>query len=241
MCTVTFVPNGPQGFVLTQSRDEHVSRLPAEPPVVKQLDGVRVLHPVDGDAGGTWMAVSEAGRAVCLMNGAFEPHERNPPYRRSRGLVLLDSIAQPLKRFASSYAFEGIEPFTMVSCVLNAHQVEVNELRWDGQRVHVSKVGHTQPQIWSSAPLYSPVAMREREAWFAQWQQNRGLQPEQVLGFHQQGGAHDRYNGIRMSRSNGLGTVSITQVRATAQAASMHYHDLRTDSKALEALDFSGL
>ena len=90
--------------MLTSNRDENAARSPQhldrEEIGPKGASGARLVFPRDTAAGGTWIAASDSNRVVCLLNGAFEKHHHRPPYRRSRGLMVLDFF-----RFATSVAF----------------------------------------------------------------------------------------------------------------------------------------
>ena len=90
---------------------------------------LRLLHPKDARAGGTWLVATNNGTVACLLNGAFKKHHHSPPYRRSRGLMILDAATQynSFQNFTQHYDFEGIEPFTLVVC----ESEKVFELRWD--------------------------------------------------------------------------------------------------------------
>ena len=106
MCTVTYLPR-PQGFILTHNRDEAPMRSTRQIEQVV-LGGRLCLFPRDTGAGGAWIAAVEHGPTVCLLNGAFVRHERNPPYRRSRGLILMDFLEQPnWETFVIAYDLEG--------------------------------------------------------------------------------------------------------------------------------------
>ena len=74
MCTVTIIPQENNGFVLTSNRDEAPDRVSLAPDFYL-VDGIKLLFPKD-KMGGTWIGVSEKNRVVCLLNGAFEKHER---------------------------------------------------------------------------------------------------------------------------------------------------------------------
>lgn len=97
MCTVTYLPVS-TGFVLTQNRDEAPTRSPQIISKEKRF-GTELLFPKDTKAGGTWIATARDGRTACLLNGAFEKHKHEPPYRLSRGLVLLDFLDGPSHSF----------------------------------------------------------------------------------------------------------------------------------------------
>ena len=91
-------------------------RKPALKPEVYEIEGKKIMFPKDGEAGGTWIGATPYGRVVCLMNGAFVRHERQLPYRMSRGQVVLDAlISDNLSDFLQHYLLENIEPFTLVA------------------------------------------------------------------------------------------------------------------------------
>ena len=93
MCTATWLSEA-EGYQLFFSRDEARDRAPARPPERHVWDGVHVLAPIDGAAGGTWLAANEFGLAVCLLNastayGPLDPAE-GVDEPRSRGLLVRD-------------------------------------------------------------------------------------------------------------------------------------------------------
>jgi len=114
MCTVTFIPVEKKVF-LVSSRDECHTRKDALKPACYSVPGGKLLYPKDGEAGGTWIALNGNGNAVVLLNGGKESHEANPPYRKSRGLILLDLAAavSPSTLFFSM-DLDKLEPFTLV-------------------------------------------------------------------------------------------------------------------------------
>ena len=90
MCTVTYIPSNKDSYILTSNRDESPQRASAEIPKKYKIFDQDIFFPRDPQAGGTWIASSEENYTLCLLNGAFKKHKWNPPYRMSRGLVLLD-------------------------------------------------------------------------------------------------------------------------------------------------------
>lgn len=233
MCTVTYLPLA-NGFVLTSNRDERLSRPAAGAPAVREMGGKKILYPTDPEAGGTWIAASEQGHVLCLLNGAREKHVSSPPYRQSRGLLLLDFWRfESVSDFLQHYEFEGIEPFTL----LIAQNQSLQVLRWDGQRVDVETQTRSKPGIWSSATLYSPDTIREREQWFAEWKRaNQMFDPEAILNFHRFGGKGDVANDLVMSRPDRKQTVSISSVWVDASTVRFRYHDLVAKQGTVHAL-----
>ena len=63
-------------------------------PRVYEINGCRILFPKDPAGGGSWIAVNETRMHGVLLNGAIRAHQPEAPYRKSRGLILLDLIAE---------------------------------------------------------------------------------------------------------------------------------------------------
>src|SRR5437763_7529422 len=164
MCTVTFIPSK-EGIYLTSNRDEKHWRSAAIGPEAYAFTTGRIIFPKDGDAGGSWIAIHENGNAVVFLNGGFVFHQSKPPYRKSRGLVLIDLInhESPLASF-HEIALEGIEPFTAVIW----QGYELHECRWDGKDKYAKQAAADQPHIWSSATLYDEEVASKRKKWFEQ-------------------------------------------------------------------------
>lgn len=236
MCTVTFVP-APGGFYLTSNRDESSSRRRAVAPRTYCSGMEELIYPKDPDAGGSWIVLKKEGTAAVLLNGAFIKHIHRPPYRMSRGLVLLDIIqaAIPLTRFREM-DLGGIEPFTLV--LLSAGCLW--EVRWDGLEKHVLTLDTTRPHIWSSATLYDEQAGKERKRWFDEWYRStQWIASEDILAFHRSAGIGDQRNGLVMNRDNNMLTVSITSIVHVNGDTRMIYHDLWNDN--FTSAGFTGL
>ncbi len=223
MCTVTFIPAGNE-ILLTSNRDEKVKRSKALKPAIYPHNTGRILFPKDGEAGGTWIAAAETGHVLVLLNGALHPHDPSPPYRKSRGLILLDlADSYSPTQYFNNMNLENIEPFTLVIL----EEGSLYEARWDGQTKYFSRIDEKIPHIWSSATLYSKEIISEREKWFAAWLE-KFPEPsqEQVLEFHQQSGQDDPANAISMNREGVLRTISVTSIAKNNSETSMTYIDL---------------
>jgi len=92
MCMLSYIPLENGQYILTQNRDESIMRPNSTPPIKKQVGGVSVVYPVDPQGWGTWLGVSSAGHAAALINGGLQPHKHHPPYRHSRGLIILPEL-----------------------------------------------------------------------------------------------------------------------------------------------------
>ncbi len=227
MCTVTYLPLGKGGFVLTSNRDESIARPSSLPPAVYSVHQEEVVFPKDPRSGGTWIA-SSGHFTLCLLNGAFLKHIPKPAYRKSRGLVLLDFfLYQDVRQYVEKYDFSDIEPFTLV-VVKSGTETALTELRWDGNGVHLKEMNAAFPHIWSSVTLYTKEMILQRENWFKEWlRKTTDLTQEKVLLFHHFGGAGDPVQSVVMQRENERKrTVSITSVRKNAEGTLLFYEDL---------------
>jgi hypothetical protein len=229
MCTVSFIPSG-NNYFFTSSRDEHAERPLADLPELYRINGHTLLFPKDPLAGGSWIAINELGHVGVLLNGAGKAHRHDPPYRKSRGLVLVDLIAQssPVDTFENT-EFKGIEPFT----VILFEDKQLWSGKWDGQMKWMESLDTQKPGIWSSVTLYEPAVILKREKWFSEWlakQTHPGTLD--VIRFHQKGGDGDSSNDILMKRSDHLFTNSISTIRLSPGQASFRYLDLRAGRTA---------
>lgn len=235
MCTLTFVPIS-NGVIITSNRDEHDSRSNTLFPVKRELDDKKVIFPQDPKAGGSWIACGSDQSVAVLLNGAFEKHKHRPPYRKSRGLILLDLFKfSTLKEFSDIYDLDGIEPFTIVYYKKDTNSI-LEELRWDGLKKHISKFDVELAHIWSSASLYSPNIILERQHWFAEMLEVKEVSADNLLHFHEFGGKSDVQNNFKMDRGKGLRTISISQINIDKQKIEFKYQNLV--SNTIEKINF---
>ena len=227
MCTVTFIPFKNSIFI-TSNRDESPDR---------QAIGLKSFHsretntihfPLDEASGGSWIALSDEGRAVCLLNGGFESFIPNPPYRISRGQVVLEAAkAVDVDQFISNYELEGIAPFTLV-VFENQNLVQ---LVWDGQLKHILSLPSDQPHIWSSATLY-PLKVREwRKSLFEKWiSEKETYDRESIIAFHLMANG-DPDNGFVMNRKEIVKTLSVTSIVLKENSGSILHLDLEKSTR----------
>lgn len=233
MCTVTFIPSGDKIFI-TSNRDEKHWRSSALSPLLYAGNTGNLLFPKDGDAGGTWIAAHENGNAIVFLNGGFVRHTPGPPYRKSRGLILLYLIDCPdMETAFSALPLDNIEPFTAV--LWNTGQLL--ECRWTGKQKYIKQLPVTEPHIWSSATLYDEPVVEKRKSWFNKWlQQHKRPSPDDILHFHQFTGDGDTHNDLRMNRNGQVFTVSVTLMALTDEMTQMHYLDLKNNTAFTQQL-----
>lgn len=235
MCTVSHLPVNNR-YYITSNRDEKNVRQPALPPQTYLINGKKLLFPIDGDAGGSWIGINENGYAGVLLNGGYIKHVETPPYRMSRGLIFIEilSAESPLDSFLTENLFR-IQPFTLVLL----SQTHLYECCWDGSRKHTRMLPQEQPHIWSSVTLYEPAVIAKRKYWFSEWlKQHPAPSMEDILLFHRFAGDGDPVNDLWMNRDNRMLTVSITSMEVHPQAGKMTYYDLLINSNDQSLLPF---
>ena len=67
MCTVTIVPLE-DGYRLMCNRDEQHTRPAALPPRRLSIDGGQATMPIDPQGGGSWIAVTDGGLTIAMLN-----------------------------------------------------------------------------------------------------------------------------------------------------------------------------
>jgi hypothetical protein len=236
MCTVTFIPARDSIFI-TSNRDERPGRVTALAPAPYAMQSGKLIFPKDMQAGGTWFVTHENGNSLVLLNGAGTKHIPQLPYRKSRGLILLDMADsdEPLHVFLDA-DYRNIEPFTVIAwCEGNLF-----ECQWDGKEKKYCQLDATIPHIWSSVTLYDEAVIAKRENWFREW---LGKHPEprqkDILLFHQFTGDGDKYNDLLMDRNGIVLTVSITSLESRRDAAVLEYLDLKDNQSLSREFIFS--
>ena len=225
MCTVSFIPVK-EKIIITSNRDEKKSRKTASRPQPIVYNGQKLIYPKDADAGGAWIVMKENGDAAVLLNGAFICHTAEPPYRLSRGIVLLDIFAteRPSVAFAK-INLQDIEPFTLVLLERNC----LYEFRWDGGEKYCRQLNVDRAYIWSSATLYDGFVVKKREEWFASFLHDHPVPTQQdILNFHRFKGDGDKRNDLLMTRDGIYETVSISSILLTKGKGNMKYIDMKT-------------
>ena len=230
MCTLT-VLRGPWAspppipdleWRLVFNRDERRSRLPARPPVTRDYGSMSAVHPIDGDAGGTWIAATSNRVVLALLNGpASDEAGHSGPFESRGSLIPLLMAACPASARDVPIAAIEAARFRAFHLVL-ADDREVVEVRSDGRRV-TEVTRDDAPRIIRTS---SSVDTRRVCAW--RLRAFERLVPASACAaqdaFHRHRDA-DPGRGIQMSRPDAC-TVSITTVDLTRDRLTMTYQPL---------------
>ncbi len=238
MCTVTFLPTDASvgGYLLTTNRDESPSRRPASPPESTLIGGRAVLLPRDAEAGGTWIAVDDAGRAVCLLNGdrprpSAGTDASAPP---SRGLLVLDLMEDPRPAIVADRLRERIgrdalpyRAFKLLVIDPTGGPGEPAALHMDWDTVEWSQHSVEGPGLLVSSTFRrEDVNAHRARAWDALLEQlpaDHAARRERMVGFHGEHGPQgaDAF-GVCVHREDAR-TVSSTMVEVGPGEVAMHY------------------
>lgn len=226
MCTVSFVHSNGK-IIITSNRDEQVLR-PALDPEMYTIGDKKVYFPKDPKAGGTWFAVDENANVIVLLNGASEKHQWKPPYRKSRGLIVLDLIGSvsPFLQW-KTIDLDKIEPFTLVLY----EQKQLHQLRWNGFEKESVSLNPEQHYIWSSSTLYPENIRKMRAKWFEKFMEKPGIDEIELFNFHRYTKDENSENGLVINRNGILKTLSITQAVIGNNNVNLLHHDLLNDKE----------
>jgi uncharacterized protein with NRDE domain len=183
MCTASWLP-GTDGYFLCFNRDESRSRLPGRPPSLGMANGLRVVAPSDGNHGGTWIGVNEAGLTVAVANRYQVPRPPVPLDRISRGLLVMELLGlrslRDLERALSDRRLQRYEPFTLLGLERGA---PAHLWNWNGETLAVSRQEEPGLLLASSAADQEAAAAARRDT-FAQAAALGPLDPKALAAIH---------------------------------------------------------
>lgn len=241
MCTLTIIrhkdPLSGQSCVrLAFNRDEQRTRPAARPPEIEQFGRQRAILPRDPKGGGTWIAVSDAGVGLALMN-AYAGGALPPPGEKSRGLIipsllecdtLASAVQQALNTDVRPYA-----PFRLI--VLDDR--ELVELANHGPRLRVrSREPLELPRFFASSGLGDRVVDGPRREVFEEFLIREAATPQRQDALHHHCWPDRPHLSVCMSRLEAR-TVSFTTIEIRLDRVSMHYQPIAESSDGPPAED----
>lgn len=226
MCTVTVIPNG-AGFRLVSNRDELRTRPPCEAPQVRTLaSGTSVIWPTDPLAGGTWIATSERGLALTLLNGNPSTRVALPPkdQLRSRGHVIPALIdAADVEAAIAQLQQMDLEAHALFRLVAVDGSVVIDAV-WDRSSLTVTR-RELGPVCFVSSGLGDEV-VAERVPLFERWIAQHGATPSAQDAFHEHTWPDRLHQSVMMSREDAR-TVAVTSVDTSVEGiVRLRHHDL---------------
>lgn len=259
MCTLTTVPTydselptlrdresaRPTGLRMACNRDESCKRPAALPPEIRSFGRFRAIMPIDSQSGGTWIAASDAGFVVSLLNvyptvrstrgeeqvAVGSVDDRTPwgpnaavAGKQSRGLIIprlmgccgLEEAVEAAKRLdAVSYP-----PFRLVL----ADRFRIVELRSNGAEISPSSQQDSDhPSLFVSSGLGDDRVEGPRRELYDSSFADRANLVESQDRFHRHTWPDRPELSVCMSRQDAR-TVSLTVVELTPDRVTMVYY-----------------
>ena len=229
MCTVTWLREQ-GGYQLLFNRDERKSRAEALPPRAGQTGGVRWIAPVDPDGGGTWLATSQRGLTIGVLNGNRRSDEDATRTWRSRGELapaLIDS--RDPAQVATRLSAMDLQEFRSFRLLALAPGSPVLVAEWDGRALAVDSDAESRVPLVSSSFDESAVGAARR----AEYARLVPGEPtlERLLAFHRSTRGGPGPYSVAMERPEAA-TRSLTHVRVSPSTARQEYRPGRPDLEA---------
>lgn len=248
MCTITIIPltaaagdasalprpnTDADGFRLVCNRDEARARPRATPPRVTQHGSCSAVYPVDPVSQGTWIAATDSGLVLTLMN-VHPPgwrDMRRDPTRGSRGAIIpalldADGLEEAQLRLRRLRA-DAFLPFRL----LILDDADWLDALSDGHRIEsVRRARGVEPLMYSSSGLGDELVDAPRRRLFESMFSTPNLIAAQTA-YHRSSWHSCPELSVCMRREDAL-TVSQTVVDRTPTQVRMQYHDGPPDGLA---------
>lgn len=240
MCTLALLPLPTGALLVAMNRDELRSRPAALGPAVHRWQRTAAIAPVDAHAGGTWIAVTEHGLVLTLLNRYDTPRALQRalhplPGAPSRG-HLIPSLAdlrtpdEVARRCASDAGLlRDLAPFDLVVArgTRTPNGVDAVQVRWDG--AHFERYRLEGPFLLASPALDQVRTQAARRAVFpalvtacAEAEDDAAAQHTVRAWFSQHLGGAPGPKGVCMHRAE-ASTVSHAQALVAGSGARLSY------------------
>lgn len=181
MCILSVVKSNDR-LIITSNRDEQRSRKNSLVPEIITSGNRKSILARDAQAQGTWLLTDNFGRTAVLLNGAFTTHTPTPPYRESRGIILMNLFQEePFKSAFLFYNLENIEPFQVIYVAPDY----ALQCVWDGEQKHVFQIDLSKPQVYFSPTLYEHSQQEvKRKNFLSTFEKTDSITKAELFDFH---------------------------------------------------------
>lgn len=149
------------------NRDERLSRAQGLPPARREFKGTQALLPSEPN-GGTWIAVSEHGISLALINWYSAPQQALEPISSRGGIIpsMIDALETATLRDRLRHSvWRNTQPFRLIA--VSVREKAVIEWRWNGKQLE--SLDHPWAlAMWISSGHDEPGAEQTRGATFLQ-------------------------------------------------------------------------
>ncbi len=222
MCTASWLRSEGR-FHLLFNRDEVRSRESGDGPRLHDSDGVRFVAPLDGRAGGAWIAVSERGLALALLNRS---EGVRPQTAGSRGRLIprlaaavdRDDLTARLLR----EPLRDLPPFQLVA--FWPHSAIARLATWNGAALTHADLPLEGGLLCSSGLGDERAATVRGEVWRSSRAEPGEWTLERQRRFHRSHAPQASAWSVCMHREDAE-TVSYTEVEVAADEVALRYSD----------------
>jgi hypothetical protein len=224
MCTMSVIRTGRDVLRIVFNRDELLTRPPGLPPMRFRAGRHDAIMPVDPQSQGTWIAASDAGLVLAVLN--VNDGTRSVG-KVSRGRIIPQLLDSCSLREAIDAASELVSNYGFGKFRLIAIDRETcGQLRFDGRQIEISFGPTDLPMMFTSSGLGDSLVDPPRRKLFHQLlghaMSPRAAQDE----FHRHCWPDRPHLSVRMSRADAR-TVSQTLVEVAPHRVSMNYRACR--------------
>jgi hypothetical protein len=227
MCTITFFPKDEHSYIISMNRDELKSRKKALPPRAGSKNRMSFIRPIDGNKGGTWIAVNEKHLSLSIMNWYQAYHKQSDGNNfETRGKIIHELIDKPdlstCDQKIRELNLQNYQPFRLIGVQTNP--MTIKRWHWDGENLQLFD-DPVEPQIWISAGIEYEKVYNSRKSVFKDFVDNKNIVSlENVKDLHASEYPERGIYSISMW-SDMAQTVSNTIIVTQPDSIKMHYLD----------------
>ena len=223
MCTVSWI-HREDGYLLLFNRDELRTRKPASAPRIEQRNGVQFIAPLDGDHGGSWIAVNQFGLTLCLLNRFDDSPGGIIRDYKSRGLLLHELIDCSALKMVTERVDDAkcsrFRPFKLVALVTGQPAMVIE---WTGSETITKSHAENLMPITSSSLQEGNVVL-ERKGQFRKMVLERSRVDDDLLFQFHRGHLPERGPASVCMHRPDARTVSMSTVTVTQKVIEFVYH-----------------
>jgi hypothetical protein len=181
------------------------------------------LAPIDPESTGTWIAVNQAGLAMCILNRTAIHSAPHIKYRKSRGSIIPSLIAakdlNQAVKLVHRLAADNFASFCLIICDGSVVS-EISNVQ--GVLKTRQQSAFVKPLLFTSSGLGDHFVEARRRKLFEALVARLGT-PETQDAFHRHYWPDRRHVSVMMRRAD-ASTVSVTQVILEQERSHMNYY-----------------
>ncbi len=219
MCTLTWIIKQ-DGYQLFFNRDELGTRQQAQLPSVHTINGIKVICPIDSDAGGTWISTNQHRLSLALLNKYECKTRGDSSGLTSRGILVreLSSLVDQ-KDVAGALRSINLSVFKAFDMIAFEPDRTPVLMTWNG--IQLEQIPEPQMPITSSSYQTREV-ISARKKYFERFMVDREASEQTLESFHASHSPDRGPYSVCMHRQDAQ-TVSFCKIDVAAGKTSFSY------------------